>query len=451
MNKDSDKILGCWFGLAVGEAMGTAARGCKAGAVSQMFGPMDDYKDVAPYVGKGVKRYRMKGLYGAISQCALVVCDQLLQTKKIELPLLIDRFVELSYGDSEEYFGCYRRPEGLIKWAISNISEPEENLEIKVKQATGACLTIGIPIAMFSAGNLKVIRKQTAEITNLFTNNALEIVGAVTTGFLADYFVSGRRPFSPSPDNWKTLLDDAIQFCQETEAWLIDEQLLPSLQGNSARPLLISLECLRDNFDKPLDKILESICKTVSETTENPVSHSAQGRTEVLLPAALACIAKSDNQFLPGLSAVLNKGGEADKLGALTGSFAGAVYGFSSIPENIKSGLVNFKEIRSRGEALSSRRNNNSLKDLFEMESSLTKKENDQRQRFLQKEPKKKSKSSKTTGDIGASDSSLPKKEKKGQWRKFQKDKTKQKRDRRRNLPSTPDPDSEDDSIGDIK
>ena len=47
MNKDSDKILGCWYGLAVGEAMGVAARGCKEGAVSQLFGEMDDYKDVS--------------------------------------------------------------------------------------------------------------------------------------------------------------------------------------------------------------------------------------------------------------------------------------------------------------------------------------------------------------------------------------------------------------------
>jgi len=442
LNKDSDKILGCWYGLAVGEAMGAAARGCKAGAVSQLFGSMDDYKDVSSLVGKGVKWYRMKGLYGAISQCALVVCDQLLQTKKIELPLLIDRFVELSHAGPEEYFGCYRRPEGLMRYAISHFSEPQENLEIKIKPATGSCLALAIPVTMFNAGNLKVIRKQTAEISKLFTNNALEITGALLVGFLTDYFVSGRRPFSPTPSNWKTLIGEAIQFCEQTETWLIEERFLISLQGNSAKALMGSLKCLQDNVEKDLDKILESLCKAVSETTENPVSHSSQGRTEVLLPAALAFIAKSDNKFLSGLTAALNRGGEADKLGSLVGALAGAVYGYSSIPDSIKTGLVNFKEIKARGEALGARRQNPSLKNLFEMESSLTQKEYDQRQRYLQKEPKKKSRSAKTPKGLDAEnqDSSLPQKDNKGQWRKYQKDKTRSKRDRRRNLSPSPDP-----------
>ncbi len=441
MNKDSNKILGCWYGLVVGEAMGCAARGCKPGAVAQLFGEMDDYKDVAALVGKGVKWYRMKGLYGAISQCALVVCDQLLQTKKIESLSLIDRFVELSHAGPEEYFGCYRRPEGQIRYAISNFSEPQDSLEVKIKPAIGACLTLAVPVAMFNAGNLKVIRKQAAEISKLFTNNALEIVGALLVGFLADYFVAGRRSFSPTPSNWKKLIEESIQFCQEAESWLIEERFLISLQGNSSKALIASLQCLLDNLEKNIDKVLEALCKTVSETTENPISHSSQGRTEVLLPAALAFIAKSENKFLTGLTAALNRGGEADKLGALVGALAGAVYGYTSIPDPIKNGLVNFKEIKARGEALGARRQNPNLKNLFEMESSLTQKEYDQRQRYLQKEPKKKSKSAKPRNLIDAAiqDLSAPEKEDKGKWRKFQKDKTRKKRDRRRNLPSASD------------
>lgn len=442
MNKDSDKILGCWYGLAVGEAMGVAARGCKEGAVSQLFGEMDDYKDVSSLVGKGVKWYRMKGLYGAISQCALVVCDQLLQTKKIELPLLINRFIELSHAGPEEYFGCYRRPEGQIRYAISNFSEQQESLEIKIKPATGSCLALAIPVAMFNAGNFKVIRKQTAEIAKLFTNSALEITGTLLVGFLTDHFVAGRHSFSPSLSNWKKLIEEAIQFCQEAETWLIEERFLISLQGNSSKALTSSMQCLLDNLEKDLDKILESLCKTVSETTENPVSHSSQGRTELLLPAALAFIAKSDGKFLPGLTAALNRGGEADKLGSLVGALAGAVHGYSSIPDPIKTGLVNFKEIKARGEALGARRQNPSLKNLFEMESSLTQKEYDQRQRYLQKEPKKKSKSAKLQKGLDSEnqDSSLPQKDNKGQWRQYQKDKTRSKRDRRRNLSPSPDP-----------
>ena len=131
MEKDFNKTLGCWYGLVIGEAMGGAVRGCKSRTVAQLFGEMNNYKDVASFVGKGVKSFRMKGLYGAVSQCALVICEQLIKTKKLELPLLIERFIELSLAGPEGYFGCYRRPERLIRTAISNFSKPQESLKVK--------------------------------------------------------------------------------------------------------------------------------------------------------------------------------------------------------------------------------------------------------------------------------------------------------------------------------
>ena len=77
-----DKVLGSWLGMAVGEAMGAAVRGMKPATIKQYFNSMDSYKEVRPFIGKGVKNYRMQGLYGTQTQTALVLCDLFLSKKK---------------------------------------------------------------------------------------------------------------------------------------------------------------------------------------------------------------------------------------------------------------------------------------------------------------------------------------------------------------------------------
>ena len=65
MNDTHKKLVGSWFGMAVGDAMGRPAKGLKPAAIRQIFGTMDSFKDVRPIIGKGIKGYRMQGLYGA--------------------------------------------------------------------------------------------------------------------------------------------------------------------------------------------------------------------------------------------------------------------------------------------------------------------------------------------------------------------------------------------------
>ncbi len=82
MDSLRDKILGSWCGMAAGDALGLAVRGMKPQAIRQCFREFDGYQDVRPFIGKGIKHYRMRGLYGTQTQCALAVCEAFLKNKK---------------------------------------------------------------------------------------------------------------------------------------------------------------------------------------------------------------------------------------------------------------------------------------------------------------------------------------------------------------------------------
>ena len=90
MESLNDKVTGSWIGMAVGDAMGLAVKGLKPETIKQCFGQVDGFKDVKPFIGKGIKDYRMPGLYGTLTQSALAVCDSLLKNKKLDTTDIAD-------------------------------------------------------------------------------------------------------------------------------------------------------------------------------------------------------------------------------------------------------------------------------------------------------------------------------------------------------------------------
>ena len=49
--------------MALGDAMGLSAKCMKPETIQQLFGSMNSFKDVRPFIGKGIKRLKMQGLY----------------------------------------------------------------------------------------------------------------------------------------------------------------------------------------------------------------------------------------------------------------------------------------------------------------------------------------------------------------------------------------------------
>ena len=45
-----DKVVGSYYGMALGNAMGLSAKSLKPETIQQLFGSMDGFKDVIPYI-----------------------------------------------------------------------------------------------------------------------------------------------------------------------------------------------------------------------------------------------------------------------------------------------------------------------------------------------------------------------------------------------------------------
>jgi ADP-ribosylglycohydrolase len=431
MEFDSDKVIGCFLGMAIGDAMGRSVNGLKMEAISQVFGAVEDYKDVKKVVGKGIKRYRMKGLYGSPTQCALAVCDGVLTNKKKFLEETLRNIQSLSNGGHENYFGVFRSSESCLWKAVDLLeNQPEESMT--QSSATALFTSLSVPLALYHKKWSKTLATQCLDLALVFSSHPQEIVGTILNGFLVTRFLNLKKDELVSQG--KEILQEAVEICTQAERDYQDRINVfeDDLIAKSKNAFSKTLEGLISQLEKPEKEALQWIVENASVYTKREIRHASQGFVLTLIPLALYWMLNQKNKFL--LETILKQGRDTEKLGALAGAWSGAVNGEQVIPKNLKTGLVNSREIRLRGEALFQRRMNKDMKLLSDMEMALTAKESEEAKRYQPKEPKKVLKQ--ISIDFWEDEEDIvPSKEDRAQWRKFQKDKTKSKRDRRKNLP----------------
>lgn len=425
--------MGSWFGMAVGDAMGRSTNGLKPAAIRQIFGAIDDFKDVRKILGKGIKNYRMQGLYGAPTQCAMAVGDALLINKKQFLNGAVKNFQDLAKAGPESYFGVYRIHSSCLWRAVELLDDLEDGQTSN--SSTALFTSLAVPLALFQGKWSKTLARQCFEVCLLLSRNRFEVVGTVLTGFLVTRFLVLRSEEIPQVS--ANILQEAEEICQQAEAEYL--QRFPESENEKGSNALSGI--LKGLAKKSQDPdFLQWLCESSNTFTKLEIRHPSQGFILALLPLALHCVLQPpESDFASTLTRSLSHGRETEMLGALVGAWAGALHGFDNIPATWKSGLVNGKEIRLRAEGLSSRRIKKEQKHLFDMEAALTAKEFEEGTRCA-KETKKSSRIQVQSLDLwDEEEPSVPSKEDRAQWRKFQKEKTKLKRDRRKNIPLSED------------
>jgi ADP-ribosylglycohydrolase len=436
MNDLQNKILGSWMGMAIGDALGQSVKGLKPETVKQYFKQVDGYHDVRPFIGKGIKQYRMAGLYGVQTQRALAVCDSLLKTKKPDGEDLSDLLVRLSAHGPENYFGVFRRPEGCFYKSVQDLPNRGDPLQADQASAYACYFSMAIPLALYQQRPSKTLMQYCIDVALLLSRHPWEVVGTATAGFITVRLLN-----EEGLPGGTALLSEAAEFCKTAEAWYRENY--PdrcTLSEKNGEAMSRTLNDLADQYSQgQLEPLPTWICDNASSYIGTKIVHATQGHALTILPLALVRLLMPGQDFASTLTGTLNLGREADKLGALIGCWAGAVYGLSGVPQDWQSKLVNGKEIKLRGEALAKRKKGSVGKDLLDMELGLTQKEAEERRKYLPREPTKSAKKGSVLEDLWLeeeAEDTLPQlKEDPRRWREFERDKTRKKRDRRRLLP----------------
>jgi hypothetical protein len=212
-----DKVVGSYYGMALGNAMGLSAKSLKPDPIQQLFGSMDGFKDVIPYIGKGVKQYKMKGLYGSQTQSALVISDSLLKNKKVDPKIISHLLLKMSANGPEHYFGTFRQPGKSFFQSVTGLTEdPPRTPEHNIADAT--FLSMGIPAGLLHRERPEIGIHLNIAIGLMMSRNLCEITGLALTGYIASRLLQ----FEPEKNNdsfeqTELILRDVETFCQKIE------------------------------------------------------------------------------------------------------------------------------------------------------------------------------------------------------------------------------------------
>jgi len=434
-----DKVIGSWCGMAIGDAMGLSAKSMKPETVKQLFGAMNSFKDVSPFIDKGVKRFKMKGLYGIQTQSSLVIADILLKNKKLSTKKIAELLIELSVGGPEYYFGVYRHSDKSFSQLIDSLKE-KQSQAIEHNQADATFLTMGIPAGLLHRGQPEMGTFLNIGIGLIMSRNLCEVTGLAITGYLVSRLLLLEPGIEESSLHTEQILIDVEEYCHKIEARIQETSPIlwhqtPELERGMLQQ---TIKNLRERWDLNYDELLNWTCQNASNLHKTKITSPAQSYVLTLLPLCLILVLRKNSTFDSSLTSGLNMGKEANKLGALTGVLAGAIYGWEGIPKLWRSGLVNIKEIRMRGDGLFSGRFPKAAKNLYEMELGLTTKEFDVGKKYFLKSPVKHFRLTPRPklywkGE-DENESIIPDKSDIFNWRKFEKDKSKAKKERRKHL-----------------
>ncbi len=370
---EQDKALGAWMGMAIGDALGQAGQGLKPEAIRQIYKRLEIYQDVRPFIGKGVKSYRMKGLYGWQTQLGLAFAESLGQKKGLDESAFGDLLVRMSVGGPEHYFGVFRRPEGVLARSVMEFPNRREPGEADWRTAFGSFFPLGITAALYFGKDSATFQDMVARAARMWSGHPWEQSAVACAGFLVVSLAQKKAEYGqvrlPSAG---TLLLNTAEWAREFELRFEGEQE-GELQADAVSRTLFGLS---ERFDSASNDELERwILENTNHYLKQPISHATQGHTLSLLPLAIVQTLGLMDGFDPTLARTAEKGRESGKLCALTGALAGALYGADAIGSALKMELVNHKEVKARGEALLRRRPPGSGKDLIAMEMGLTQKE----------------------------------------------------------------------------
>ncbi len=433
MDLNPEKVTGCLTGMTIGDAMGRGVNGLKPEAIKQIFGIIDGYKEVRNVVGKGIKNYRMKGLYGAPVQCALAVCDGILTSKKNFLEETVKFFQKMTKGGPENYYGAFRSSESCLWQAVDLMGERSLAEPTPLNSSTGLFAFLSIPLALFYKKWSKTLAEQCLHLAMAFSSHPLEVVGTLLNGFLVTRFLATdeRELISQRKD----ILEEAGEVCFQAESEYRNRLNIfgDGTIEKSKNAFSRTIQNLIVQIEKPEKEALQWIVENANGFCKREIRNPSQGFILSLFPLALYWVLNRKNNF--SLASIFEQGRETEKLGGLLGAWTGAIRGIQSIPENLKTHLVNRHEIRLRGEALYLRKMKKGAKPFVDMEMALTVKEAEEAKRYQPKETKKIIKPFVTLDYWDEEQDIVPPKEDRAEWRKFQKEKTKSKRNRRKNLP----------------
>ncbi|MFQ5594493.1 MAG: ADP-ribosylglycohydrolase family protein [Anaerolineae bacterium] len=337
-----DRIIGSVVGLAVGDALGAPVEGWSAREISRRFGTLRDYVDTG----------RLPGAYTDDAQQALCILDVLLEEGTFDPEALARKFVELAQpveGVRGRYLGAFRGTGPGFRDSVRALRQGVSWQESGTLSAgNGTAMRVGPLGAFYHAGRFVEFRSAIFKSAWITHTDPRALAGAFMIAYSVVHAINQGDQFRP--DRYLRELYTAVQ---DAEKAIRRRYWHPDLGVNRESCLHTSGAIRRIGgwLKRDTSEAIEAISRFAQHRTSLP-THALSSFVLGSGIVAVYLFARYFEDLEEALVIAVNLGGDADSIGAMVGTMAGALHGYSAIPTRWGEGLRNYDAIYARAEAL---------------------------------------------------------------------------------------------------
>jgi ADP-ribosylglycohydrolase len=374
--------VGTLLGLAIGNALGAPFEGMKDGHIRQLAGEVTGYTDSTTLLPDRPGKWRLKGLYTDATQQALAIADVLAIYGHADTAALAELYVRLAQeGPQDQPLGAHRAVDPFFRRVVLALADAPDPLTCGHSVPDNAAAARIAPVGLYFAHDEQALARATIEFSLLTHHDPRSIAAALALAWTLARLTQAASTDQP-PDSPTLALEIARELPEWVHEWedvLVLEypQYVPDSQLGSVHHFSSALKPLATLLREENDQMAHNtiLAQANASAPEHPIAqlHDAFAPASVVTALYRAFSAR---QFSEGLLATIQGGGDADTVGALTGTLLGARFGADSIPEAWIAGLLNAKQVRLRAQALRDREVDwSAWEDYVEMEKALTERE----------------------------------------------------------------------------
>lgn len=367
-----EKIAGALWGAVIGDALGTLFEGMSKAHVRAVFKTVDAFIDPLPGLKGKEDRWKKPGLYTAPSQMMLLFgIASPWRKKSASIQSLIARVSSSGEGQ----WGIFRHPDTLLRNIIDRC-RTQEYKGIFPEGFLRGMISPSIFLSLLTSLHNKQrdLNRICTEHARLFTTDEFTIASSA----IALHIVF--RLIEEDIDQEKPI-EFIIDCAQSTADWFSDHtaelfsmRINPESFIEKAHICVNTLKAIRDA--QSIEEAETRICALAAEHYPHTITRASINHPLLVFPFACAHFCVMRNHASHAVLSAAAEGGASGLLASMTGIFAGAHGGVSSLPQNLRETIINKNEIgRLIAAICENRQQENALETFIKSEAALTKKE----------------------------------------------------------------------------
>lgn len=313
----SDKIQGCIYGLAIGDALGYPIEFYTANKIKYTFGEVDDFEETS------INDFK-KGIYSDDTQMSISTAEGILNGKDINdrhtiLSSILNEYIKWYHSQKEEE--NFRCPGNTCMSSLKEIIDDELTYDMLIQNPLNDSKGCG---GIMRVAPIGLVSKSVEQAYDIGYASAIMTHGH-PSGYISSGYMSG-------------LIHCLMEGKSLTESIEIMNKIIDNIPDSKE---------VRDIVD---------LAVTLSQnkrTDANNIRDIGGGWVgEETLGIALYCSLKYTDNFKAGVLTSINHGGDSDSTGSVTGAILGVINRVDRIPLKWREEVENSNFLKTLSDRL---------------------------------------------------------------------------------------------------